>query len=80
MKIRQLSIYGQTHASNGCVLKSLPSPYGEAHAPYDQTHGSYGEAHARQTVLPFFKYMNYRPLADRVHLGECPIWNGLWFG
>jgi hypothetical protein len=80
MKIDTLFHYAQVHSGIYCVLNSLQSPYGEAHAPYDQTHGPYGEAHALPAAKPSPNQLNLKFLSDSAHCSTHSIWNGLWFG
>jgi hypothetical protein len=80
MKMNDLFDYGQAHGEICCVLMGLPSPYGEAHGPYDQTHGSYGEAHGPQQPAAACNRLKYKVLAVLVDYNRRSIWNGLWFG
>lgn len=80
MKIDTLLPYAQVHAEIYCVLKSLQSPYDQAHAPYDQTHGPYGEAHALWAAILSPKQLNLKLLDGLACFRGGSIWNGLWFG
>jgi hypothetical protein len=46
LKIRQLVIYGQTHACICSVLNELQVSYDQAHVSYDQTMVAYDQTHA----------------------------------
>ena len=62
MNLKVLFGYAQVHSRIYRVLNTLRSPYGEAHAFYDETHGPYGQAHGLHLPLV------YRNLLKRMYL------------